>query len=598
MSRIALLQKIFSMTFLFLSLVGCFREQPASYIVIAVDNLSFADAVCSEDRSGRNSGIQILCNESVKWTHAYTTSLLSTPAITSLMTGLHPLDSKVRHPGHFLKPDTMTVGRAAYEAGLRTIFLSGGPPVLKKTGLGQGFEVFEDFLELNVSPWLRPFRKNIEVFQQWLADLDNHEGFFTVFYVPDLRFLSRPLMNSFGDPLEKSFDTQFEEFDATLFDLIQKIRKSGRWDNTNFILVGLQGRDLYDRKVFHANANLHSESTQVAFFWKPQQRRRDSPVSWTMDKNISIADIGVSLLESLGASAPRAQLENASLLISLSKPDSAFTDNRLHLIESSWAHWLLGAPVQYAMIREEELFLHTEPPQVFRTLSDRLETNPLSGSSMETSKEFFLNVASELKLTPFSPPDIPKLSRWNFGYWDWMSEQLSAIKSATSTTPWNEIPEGLRPWTARALIESSDWVSLKSASEAWKVPYLTWLAQKQIGVNTNIIDPCLRISLDSFESDPRLRDCQDPAFLEILTSSKSENKSRRWERILEERMLQTSILRMNRALGGVWDVNEKMETVIGRVEVFFRAPEHRALFRQVQRKIKSIELQSTQPERL
>jgi hypothetical protein len=179
-----------------------------------------------------------------------------------------------------------------------------------------------------------------------------------------------------------------------------------------------------------------------------------------------------------------------------------------------------------------------------------------------------------------------------------MSEQLSAIKSATSTTPWNEIPEGLRPWTARALIESSDWVSLKSASEAWKVPYLTWLAQKQIGVNSNFLDPCLRLSPDSFENDPRLKDCQDPAFLEVLTASKSENKSRRWERILEERMLQTSILRMNRALGGVWDVNEKMETVIGRVEVYFRAPEHRALFRQVQRKIRSIELQSTQPERL
>lgn len=597
MSRIALFQKCLGLGLL-LSFTACTREQPVSYVIVAVDQLSFADSACSQDLSGRNSGLQILCNESVKWTHAYTTSVLSGPALSSLMTGLHPIDTGFRHHGQFLPPKIMTIGKAAHKMGLRTLFVSGGPPILKKSGLGSGFESFEDFLNLSQSPWLRPFRKNVDVFLDWLDQLDHDEAFLTVFYVPDLRFLSRPLVNSFGDPLEKSFDSQFEEFDSTLFDLIQKIKKRGAWDQTHFLLVGLQGRNLYDRKVLNSNSNLHSEMTQVGFFWKPTQKKRDDPVAWTMDKNISLADVGISLLDSLGAPLPRGKLETASLLLSLSKPDSTFSENRLHLIESAWSHWLMSSPIQYAMIRDEDLYLHFSPPQVFRTLSDRLETNPLSGSAAAASLQNFQLIVDELKLPPYNPPNIPKLSRWNFNYWDWMSEQLSAIKSATSTTAWSEIPEGLRPWTAKSLIESSEWKALKSAGESWKEYQLIWLAQKQLGLPADTQDPCLRLNPDNFETDPQLKNCRDSAFLEVLSAAKSDSRARRWEKALEQQLLQTSILRMNRALGGIWDLSENMNTVVSRVEIYFRSPEHRSLFRQVQRKIRSIELQSAQPERL
>lgn len=597
MSRIAVFQKL-SLLFLVISLAACTRERPVSYVIVAVDQLSFADSSCSQDRSGRNSGLQILCNESVKWTHAYTTSVLSGPALSSIMTGLHPIDSGYRDPSQFLSPKIETIGKAAHRRGLRTLFLSGGPPILKKIGLGHGFENFEDFLNINHSPWLRTFRKNSQVFFDWLEQVDADEPFLTVFYVPDLRFLNRPLVNSFGDPLEKSFDSQFEEFDSALYDLIQKIKKRGDWDQTHFLLVGLQGRNLYDRKVINPSTNLHSESTQVGFFWKPTQNKRDAPVSWTMDKNISLADVGASLMQSLGASLPSSRLETASLLLSLKKPDSTFSQNRLHLIESAWGQWQLGTDIQYAMIADEELYLHSNPPQVFRTLTDRLETNPLSGTIAQNSIQTFQKISEELSLPAFVPPKISALSRWNFTYWDWMSEQMNAIKSATSTTPWEEIPEGLRPWTARALIETSDWKSLKSAAETWKIPYLLWLAHKQLNLPLITQDPCLMLTLDTVENKNLSKDCHDITFLEVVAASVAENKQRRWEKLLEEQMIRTSILRMNRALGGVWDVDEKMESVISRVEVFFRTSEHRALFRNVQRRVRSIELQSAQPERL
>ncbi len=592
-----ILFQILIWSFFLTQLLGCTRNSSANYIVVAVDQLSFADTSCSQDRSEKNSGIAILCNESVKWTHAYTTSTLSGPAMASLLTGQHPIDTKFQHNGHFLSPQTQTVGRLAHKQNYRTLFLSGGPPILKKSGLGAGFETFEDFLNINQSPWLRSFKKNSNVFSDWLDDLNN-ESFFTVFYVPDLRFLNRPLVNSFGDPREKSFDSQFEEFDSTLFDMIQKVKKKGLWDSTHFLLVGLQGRNLYDRKVINPNMNLHSESSQVAFFWKPNQIKRDAPVSWTMDKNISIADVGASLIESLGGQIPRGRLETASLLLSLRKPDSTFSNSRVHLIESSWAQWQLNAPVQYALISDEELYLHETTPKVYRTLSDRLETTPLTGSLAENSIAIFKQVATELQLTPFVTPEIPVLSRWNFNYWDWQSDQYSNIKSGTASTAWNDIPIPLRPWTARSLIESNDWKSLKSASESWKVPQLQWLAHKQLNLPEVKTDPCLSLQPLNIQNNKDLKLCKDAGFIDLLASFNSESKLRRWEKNLEEKLILTSIHRMNRALSGIWDIEEDMETVVSRVEIYFRTPEHRTFFRNVQRRIKSIELQSTQPERL
>lgn len=576
---------------------GCSGKKPVSYVVVAVDQLSFADASCSEDRSEKNSGIAILCSESVKWTHAYTTSLLSGPALASLLTGLHPIDSEFRKNNEFLSPQIMTVGRLAHQKNYRTLFLSGGPPVLKKTGLGVGFESFEDFLNIQQNPWLRTFKKNTDVFFDWLDDV-NHESFFVVFYVPDLRFLSRPLVNSFGDPREKSFNSQLDEFDSTLFDLIEKIKKEGRWDSTHFLLVGLQGRNLYDRKVINPNMNLHSETSQVGFFWKPTQNKRDAPVSWAMDKNISLADIGVSLIESLGGKRPQGRLETATLLPSLTQPKSTFSHSRIHLIESSWSQWQLGTQMQYALIADEELYLHEQTPKVYRTLTDRLETTPLSGAIAQSSIESFKKIADELKLVPFVTPEIPKLSRWNFTYWDWLSDRFENIKSATASTPWLSIPIGLRAWTARALIESNDWKGLKSAAEAWKTPQLVWLAHKNLGLPDIKSDPCL--SLVSTELNTKnLKSCTDSSFIEILSIQDNENRARRWERLLEEKLIQSSIIRMNRALSGIWDVQEDLDSVISRVEIYFRTPEHRTFFRNIDRRVnRSIELQPTQPERL
>lgn len=587
---------VFLMSCLFL--VGCSRSQRPNFVIVAVDQLSYADANCARDNDETNSGIGVLCNESVRWTHAYTTNVLSGPALSSLLTGLHPLDTGYRHNGHFLSPEFLNIGEVARSKKYKTLFLSGGAPVLKKTGLGKGFETFDDTLTLLENPWLKPFRVNSQFFINWIDDFQDRP-FFAVFYVPDLRYIHRTTTNLAGDPRNKSFDSQLEEFDTILFELIQKIKREGLWDRTHFILLGLQGRNLYDRQEISPHTNLHSEATQVALLWKPTQVKRDAPVSWTIDRNVSISDVGRTLFDLFGTKQPPGKLETISLATSLQTTESPLIKKRIHLMESAWAHWRMGTAIQNTLLLGEELYFHEDRPSLYRTLSDRLEINPffIEDAQSETI-ERMQTAANELNLQKYSKPSIPSTSLWNLGYWDWLSPGLSKIREYYASTPWREVPIEARPWLARALIEASDWRSLRQAAEVWRNKQLLWLAHKHLNLPLITTDGCMSlVQANGFTGEESKR-CADPVFLEVIGSLKDESRARRWEKILEEKLIMVSVLRMNRALGMVWDVPENFENILSATEILFSSPEYRNQLKTVQRRLKSIDLETTQPERL
>lgn len=575
-------------------LLGCQNSSKDSYIIIATDQLSFQDSNCSRDWNEQHSGIALLCRESVRWTHVFTTSLLSGPALSSILTGLHPGQTGYRHHGQYLAPQFKNIAQVALQKKYRTAFFSGGPPILKKAGLDSGFEVFDDSLNLNVSPYLKPFRESSNTFFEWLNDIGG-SPFLVNFYVPDLRFVTRTTMSPSGETRNKSFESQLEEFDAVLYDMINRLKKNNRWDKTHLILVGLQGRNLYDRRGLYAHLNLHSENSQVALLWKPAQKKRDAPVSWTMDKNISLADIGHTLFDLFhepvgGVSVPA----TASLAITLTQPQSSFQADRLQLIESAWGQWRLNTTIFSALLNEEELYLHSHPPQLFRTLSDRLEINPII--EKETNKQLFApfqQAATELDLTPFTAPRISPLSLWSLTYSDWHSPRLQAIFNLYRSVEPHDIPVEARSWFARSLIENNEWKKLKSVSEVWQIPAFTWLALKNLSLpKMKKEPPCLALVNRLSKSGAEVKKCSDPLFLEALYSLQGDKKSRKWERILEDKLKMVQILKTNRALGAIWDIAESEDSIVSLTEILFWTPEFRNYLRPLQKKVKLIDLES------
>ena len=147
------------------------RTKGPQIIVIMVENLGVQQINCGATDNA-NSGFQLMCQESIRFTHAFTTSPLAAPAMASILTGHYPLEHGLRHHGlSFLSSQKETLAEKAQEYGLATAFFSGGAPALRKYNIQQGFELFDDSFNLSQSNVYRKFEQSLELFKDWSDDI-------------------------------------------------------------------------------------------------------------------------------------------------------------------------------------------------------------------------------------------------------------------------------------------------------------------------------------------------------------------------------------------------------------------------------------------
>ena len=193
----------------FLIMTGCeWKKSPKpSVLVIAVESLGFEQVTCSSSTNpaDKGSGFDLLCEEAVRFTHAYTPTVMSQSALASILTGLHPYESGVWNNGSkFLSAKIRTAAETALERGYRTAFFTGGPPIWSFSGLDQGFERFVDHFVIKQHSLFRPARENFALFLNWVRNLSANQPFFSVIYLPDLQFDCIDTMTDLGANLRRS----------------------------------------------------------------------------------------------------------------------------------------------------------------------------------------------------------------------------------------------------------------------------------------------------------------------------------------------------------------------------------------------------------
>ncbi len=225
------------------------RQTPKSVMIIAIEGLDHGHSICRGEREYREySGFDEICKEAIRFSHVFTNSMQSSPAVASLFTGKTSSQSSFRSEGDYLRAEEKTLAEVAIDNGFRTAFFSGGPPLLRRTGLHQGFEVFEDSLDIAGDLPLRPLPKLLSLFKTWKSEIDQ-KPFFVVFYVPDLLFLKRRTKTVFGESRSLSFDSQYDELDENTFELVKYLKDEKIWDSTFLMVTGLSGAISNSRQV-------------------------------------------------------------------------------------------------------------------------------------------------------------------------------------------------------------------------------------------------------------------------------------------------------------------------------------------------------------
>lgn len=482
--------------------------QPA-VVVIVVENLGFGAFSCGEGGAGPSSGFQAFCDEAVRFTHAYTPSVMSQATIASILTAKYPFQHGVRHNGaQTLSAKEETVAEAALARGFKTGFFSGGPPIWRRSGLNQGFEIFDDLVPFNLKTLYRGAPEVVKLFLNWQETECQRDRFLSFLFLPDLQFIDAPTTNEFGEVRESSYQSQLAAIDEALNQLVKTLKKRKAWDTTDIFLLGLQGDAIEGRSEVRTDeipsANLFSESTRATLMVKPARKNRDGPFNWKVDGNVSLADVGATLFDLIGAARPKPERESEasvhSLRSVLSGPQPDWPLDRKVISESAWPQWrgFEQSGVRSSLRQNAYLYLFDSPASLYNTLTDtpeaiRLPPDDLKAGSLKSEFAAFL---SSVGYSAWKPPARLEVEKMELARDLWREREPSAETMLRLRRLSTRFPEDLqlRGWRATWAVRDGDWQELKSLAGFPKIiqPVWAYVASRNLGERATlpIGEPC------------------------------------------------------------------------------------------------------------
>jgi hypothetical protein len=539
------------------------RETRPSVLLIAVEGLGFNALNCDAEELGESSleGLKVLCDEFVRFSHAYTPSTMSQAALASALTGLYPFDHGVRHNGSdFLSARFRTVAEAATSKHYNSLFVSGGAPVWRKSGLAQGYEVFDDVVDLSPAMPYRPAGEVAKVAGGWLDSQGDSRPFFITLFLADLQFPFVATVSDGNEVREKSAESQVSEVMESLNTLFKRLKRKKQWNRTNIALFGLNSRERATGAAEPQPLSLKSNATQVAMFIKPARKEADNEIQWAIDRNVSLVDIGYTVFNWLGEepqSTSLPPLRPRSLASVLNQPEPDWGEERLILSESAWGDWLEGAGVRWALRQKQFLYIHDRRPLIYNTLTDKLETLPL-----KTSDPLWSSLSSDVD-SLLRQSQVPPF-RGMTAFWEDHLQIAKELWPGGVIRPGVKASEPWVKWYLERSLRDRQWRETKKLSQLVGDPVGTFVAAKQLGESLPLPrNPCLRLVLAAKNKKSYQPECADEKILALAawqTAGNEEEKASaldRFTRLYTFDRLDQSLGRLNYLSDLRWDVDRE-----------------------------------------
>lgn len=584
-----------SLVILMLVLTSCGLKNTSSpsVLVIAVSSLGFQDFNCQDLVNSRKKGkgFLTLCQESVRFTHVYTPSVLTAPAMASILTGLYPIEHQLHFNGStFLPAKIPLVSEVAVQKGYRTAFFSGGGALWRHQGLAQGFELFEEPRKISESQMYFSAGNVFERFLQWEKKEVHGRPFFSVLYLPNLEFIQFSTQNEFGELRARSYEGQLEELEDSLGVLIRSLKKRGLWQKTHIFFVGIQGRIQDGTSLYNLDPlNLHIRKTQSVLLFKPAKGL--SFKTQRVDENLSLVGLGQTLFRLLGAEVDSHEilfphLKRRNFLDMLNSPYESrpFESVSLYeespiLLESRWSSWQRKK-------KEEDVFaiklgplfsFLKENPEVFHLTKDPQGLFPIEASSQEYKyivNQYVLPLREKLSLKRMRfLSDFEKIYYFlrkrlflEKNLESWFHEGQSYLKVYKS--------KKLASLIAYAALREKRWSTLESLGMQFSRPEWVFVARKRLKKKTK---PLRGACLGFFNKHYRRRlisKCKDPLFRSFLLwkMAKKEDYKKRYHSLFLKRrnqfLLQRTISINNALVYDIWPQQQNVEVEPSLLELY------------------------------
>lgn len=511
---------------------GCLfsTTQTPSYILIGVDRLSWNSLSCPEYLDRGEGAYYQLCADFIHFTNAYTTSIQSAASIASVLTGLYPLEHGVRHSDHYLSAKHRSIALELYDKDYETAFFSGGDPVPSYIGLQKGFMSFYDFSGNYESP-AKHMESIFETFGKWF--FKDSKPSFSMLYIPTLR-TDGPEGDGFVE-LEKNL-TQF----------FQNLKRSKRWHNSHIIVFGLQGSLRTTEESIWPVIDLSEDNIKVELFFKPATKPRDKDISFLVDQNVSLADLGQTLFDLAGITPPQgttSEFFSKSSFKNILNRQTTPKLKRTLLTESGWPDWRYGYSPVYLIVEDQYRVELNENLNIYNILLGRHLTGLPDGQIPEDRWLSFIKVAAWLDSdgqNQFTQSELEKLSLgkrlWGGDSYDYqeVKEELITLYNRQSQS------DELLGWQAQLAIMNQDcqWLfdlGKRSKNYKWELSARSCL-RKKVNLSPRTKYQCQLLFKRSTKEWPK--DCQSDLVYYTWRYLNEESPSQSLEAELKALLLQ------------------------------------------------------------
>jgi arylsulfatase A-like enzyme/predicted Zn-dependent protease len=365
-----------------------FNAKDYNLLIITLDTMR-ADHLGSYGyEKAQTPNLNFLAEEGVLFENCYTPVPLTLPAHCSAFTGRYPISHGVRDNGRFfLGTKEYTLAEAMKELGYHTYGLIACFVLHSKFGLSQGFDQYDDSLELDNI--INSYDSEIEAhqvytkFYKWFKKKGNDNFFSWIhFYDPHVPYdPPEEFQEKFGDGLIDRYDGEVAYTDFYIGKIIDDLKRAGELDQTMVIIIGDHGEAFgehheYGHSIFCYEENLHVP----LIFYCPQLFSKGLRVK----DSVNLIDLMPTLLDIFGQSIP-GNIQGKSLVDLLMGAKEKLKRNLY--FESKHGQEEMGWAPVIGIVNEKYKYISLPEPELYDLERDKKESKNLFLSRRSIAKK-------------------------------------------------------------------------------------------------------------------------------------------------------------------------------------------------------------------
>ena len=380
---------------LLLFVFGCRKETPnaqisrkPTVILISIDTLR-ADYLKLYDPKGvATPNIEQVANDGAKFQNAISQVPYTLPSHCTMLTGVYPVAHRVRDNVRDILPAGIpTIAEVFKQNGYQTAGFAGSMVLSNQTGLGRGFDFYDDFFSRgdvhaeDLGGIERRAGEVVQSFEYWLNHRNSTAPFFAFvhFYDPHSPYDPPPGYAS-SQKQEDLYAGEIKYVDSVLGKLFTLLKDKNIWNDSVVMITSDHGEMLNEHGEIGHGFFLYEPALKVPLLVRAPNVRKDQ----TVTDLVEITDIPPTLLQLAGIT-PSSQIQGESLVPVLNGGHKKKT--RAAFSESYFASLQFGiSPLR--MIQEGTLkYIDAPQPELYDLSSDPNEkTNLVSGRQSDVQK--------------------------------------------------------------------------------------------------------------------------------------------------------------------------------------------------------------------